>query len=185
MPLRHSLRKACSAVAIFAGAFLGRHLGFLVLGAHSLRFFQTFSLVGSSWTPHGECMRKGLVGYLGGLLATTSTCPASSNTPRVQQGSNPTTSTFLAFDLGIYIGPGCFGLVIDFACFVIVCTSLNAWIPLFYCISILGVNCLAVVTHFLEIFIAGFRGKHPLAESSQNTISLVERLLDKPSFFPI
>ena len=68
--------KPVSAVAIFAGAFLGRHAGFLV-GALSALLSNAFFGQGS-WTPW-QMYAWGLVGYLGGLLATfTSTHPTSS-----------------------------------------------------------------------------------------------------------
>lgn len=68
--------KPVSAVAIFAGAFLGRHAGFLV-GALSALLSNAFFGQGS-WTPW-QMYAWGLVGYLGGLLATfTSTHPMSS-----------------------------------------------------------------------------------------------------------
>lgn len=79
--------KPVSAVAIFAGAFLGRHAGFLV-GALSALLSNVFFGQGS-WTPW-QMYAWGLVGYLGGLLATfTSARPASSKRTSVQQGEKP------------------------------------------------------------------------------------------------
>ena len=74
--------KPVSAVAIFAGAFLGRHAGFLV-GALSALLSNVFFGQGS-WTPW-QMYAWGLVGYLGGLLATFT--PAHSSAAS-QQGSS-------------------------------------------------------------------------------------------------
>lgn len=79
--------KPVSAVAIFAGAFLGRHAGFLV-GALSALLSNVFFGQGS-WTPW-QMYAWGLVGYLGGLLATfTSVHSAAAGHKAFSQGEKP------------------------------------------------------------------------------------------------
>lgn len=79
--------KPVSAVAIFAGAALGRHAGFLV-GALSALLSNVFFGQGS-WTPW-QMYAWGLVGYLGGLLATfTSTRSTFASQQVLSQGEKP------------------------------------------------------------------------------------------------
>ena len=103
--------KPVSAVAIFAGAFLGSHAGFLV-GALSALLSNVFFGQGS-WTPW-QMYAWGLVGYLGGLLATfTSARPASSKRLSVQQGEKPhKLPPFLLMAWAFISGPF-FGLVMN------------------------------------------------------------------------
>ena len=112
--------KPASAVAIFAGAFLGRHAGFLV-GALSALLSNVFFGQGS-WTPW-QMYAWGLVGYLGGLLATfTSARPASSKRTSVQQGEKPRKLPPFLLMIWAFISGPFFGLVL---CYWI-CTSFNA-----------------------------------------------------------
>lgn len=103
--------KPVSAVAIFAGAFLGRHAGFLV-GALSALLSNVFFGQGS-WTPW-QMYAWGLVGYLGGLLATfTSARPVSSKRTSVQQGEKThKLPPFLLMIWAFFSGPF-FGLVMN------------------------------------------------------------------------
>ncbi len=70
---------------------LGRHAGFLV-GALSALLSNVFFV--GSWTPWQ--IAWGLVGYLGGLLATWVRSAALQGTRR-----NPQTSTFSSYGLGV------------------------------------------------------------------------------------
>ena len=103
--------KPVSAVAIFAGAFLGRHAGFLV-GALSALLSNVFFGQGS-WTPW-QMYAWGLVGYLGGLLATfTSARSASSKRPSVHQGEKPHKLPPFLLMIWAFISGPFFGLVMN------------------------------------------------------------------------
>ena len=103
--------KPVSAVAIFAGAFLGRHAGFLV-GALSALLSNVFFGQGS-WTPW-QMYAWGLVGYLGGLLATfTSARPASPKKPDAPQGEKPHKLPPLLLLIWAFISGPFFGLVMN------------------------------------------------------------------------
>ena len=103
--------KPVSAVAIFAGAFLGRHAGFLV-GALSALLSNVFFGQGS-WTPW-QMYAWGLVGYLGGLLATfTPTHSAAAGHEALSQGEKPhKLPPFLLMAWAFISGPF-FGLVMN------------------------------------------------------------------------
>ena len=103
--------KPVSAVAIFAGAFLGRHAGFLV-GALSALLSNVFFGQGS-WTPW-QMYAWGLVGYLGGLLATfTSARPTSPKNPDAPQGEKPHKLPPLLLLIWAFISGPFFGLVMN------------------------------------------------------------------------
>ena len=103
--------KPVSAVAIFAGAFLGRHAGFLV-GALSALLSNVFFGQGS-WTPW-QMYAWGLVGYLGGLLATfTSARPASYKCTSVQHGEKPHKLPPFLLMIWAFISGPFFGLVMN------------------------------------------------------------------------
>ena len=95
--------KPVSAVAIFAGAFLGRHAGFLV-GALSALLSNVFFGQGS-WTPW-QMYAWGLVGYLGGLLATFTSAS-------VQQGEKPHKLPPFLLMIWAFISGPFFGLVMN------------------------------------------------------------------------
>ena len=103
--------KPVSAVAIFAGAFLGRHAGFLV-GALSALLSNVFFGQGS-WTPW-QMYAWGLVGYLGGLLATfTPAHSAATGHKALLQGEKPhKLPPFLLMAWAFISGPF-FGLVMN------------------------------------------------------------------------
>ena len=103
--------KPVSAVAIFAGAFLGRHAGFLV-GALSALLSNVFFGQGS-WTPW-QMYAWGLVGYLGGLLATfTPDHSAAAGHKALLQGEKPhKLPPFLLMAWAFISGPF-FGLVMN------------------------------------------------------------------------
>ncbi len=103
--------KPVSAVAIFAGAFLGRHAGFLV-GALSALLSNVFFGQGS-WTPW-QMYAWGLVGYLGGLLATfTPVHSAVTSNDALSQGEKPhKLPPFLLMAWAFISGPF-FGLVMN------------------------------------------------------------------------
>ena len=102
--------KPVSAVAIFAGAFLGRHAGFLV-GALSALLSNVFFGQGS-WTPW-QMYAWGLVGYLGGLLATFISACASSKRPSVQQSEKPHKLPPFLLMIWAFISGPFFGLVMN------------------------------------------------------------------------
>ncbi len=103
--------KPVSAVAIFAGAFLGRHAGFLV-GALSALLSNVFFGQGS-WTPW-QMYAWGLVGYLGGLLATfTPAHSTAAGHEALSQGEKPhKLPPFLLMAWAFISGPF-FGLVMN------------------------------------------------------------------------
>ena len=103
--------KPVSAVAIFAGAFLGRHAGFLV-GALSALLSNVFFGQGS-WTPW-QMYAWGLVGYLGGLLTTfTPAHSAAAGHEALSQGEKPhKLPPFLLMAWAFISGPF-FGLVMN------------------------------------------------------------------------
>ena len=103
--------KPVSAVAIFAGAFLGRHAGFLV-GALSALLSNVFFGQGS-WTPW-QMYAWGLVGYLGGLLTTfTPAHSAVTSNKALSQGEKPhKLPPFLLMAWAFISGPF-FGLVMN------------------------------------------------------------------------
>lgn len=103
--------KPVSAVAIFAGAFLGRHAGFLV-GALSALLSNVFFGQGS-WTPW-QMYAWGLVGYLGGFLATfTSARPTSLKKLDAPQGEKPHKHPPLLLLIWAFISGPFFGLVMN------------------------------------------------------------------------
>ena len=103
--------KPVSAVAIFAGAFLGRHAGFLV-GAISALLSNVFFGQGS-WTPW-QMYAWGLVGYLGGLLAAASSAQLTSSVnPDLPQGEKPNKFPPFLLMIWAFISGPFFGLVMN------------------------------------------------------------------------
>lgn len=103
--------KPVSAVAIFAGATLGRHAGFLV-GALSALLSNVFFGQGS-WTPW-QMYAWGLVGYLGGLLATfTSIRSTSAGQEALSQGEKPHKLPPILLIIWAFISGPFFGFVMN------------------------------------------------------------------------
>ena len=103
--------KPVSAVAIFAGAFLGRHAGFLV-GALSALLSNVFFRQGS-WTPW-QMYAWGLVGYLGGLLTTfTPAHSAVTSNKALSQGEKPHKLPPFLLMIWAFISGPFFGLVMN------------------------------------------------------------------------
>ena len=103
--------KPVSAVAIFAGAFLGRHAGFLV-GALSALLSNVFFGQGS-WTPW-QMYAWGLVGYLGGLLTTfTPAHSAVTSNKALSQGEKPHKLPPFLLMIWAFISGPFFGLVMN------------------------------------------------------------------------
>ena len=103
--------KPVSAVAIFAGATLGRHAGFLV-GALSALLSNVFFGQGS-WTPW-QMYAWGLVGYLGGLLVTfTSIRSTSADQEALSQSEKPHKLPPILLIIWAFISGPFFGFVMN------------------------------------------------------------------------